>query len=119
MRSIAQWVMPTANNLKHKTGNVKTGNVKNSSCNAAGNWIEKGDISFEELRVNSAVVESHLAPPSDSRLLNNCVRVLSRHQEKSHSETGIKFRSTNKRKVYRHYRQRVPRCLTWAQDQFE
>lgn len=62
-------------------------------------WLAKGSLSLEKLRVDSTVVKSNIAPPSDSQLLNDGVRVLSRHMAKSYSATGIKFRFTDKRKA--------------------
>ena len=45
------------------------------------------------------LAKGHIAPPSDSQLLNDEVRVLSRHMAKSYSAAGIKFRFTDKRKA--------------------
>jgi len=44
-------------------------------------------------------VDSHITPPSDSQLLNDSVRVLSRHLAKCASQTGVKNRFTDKRKA--------------------
>lgn len=48
---------------------------------------------------NSTVVASHIAPPSDSQLLNDGVRVISRLLAKSKTETGVKVRFTDKCKA--------------------
>lgn len=61
--------------------------------------FEKGDISLEKLRVDSTVVKSNIAPPSDSALLNDGVRVLSRYLAKSRESTGKKIRFTDQRKA--------------------
>jgi IS5 family transposase len=45
------------------------------------------------------VVASHIAPPSDSQLLNDGVRVISRLLAKSKTETGVKVRFTDQRKA--------------------
>ena len=63
------------------------------------NWLVKGNISLKKIRIDSTVVKSNIAPPSDSQLLNDGVRVLSRLLSKSHSKTGIKHRFTDKRKA--------------------
>ena len=62
-------------------------------------WLTKENISLEKLHVDSTVVKSNITPPSDSQLLNDGVRVLSRLMAKSYSATGIKYRFTDKRKA--------------------
>jgi IS5 family transposase len=54
---------------------------------------------MDKLRIDSTVVASHIAPPSDSQLLNDGVRVISRLLAKSKTETGVKVRFTDQRKV--------------------
>lgn len=61
-------------------------------------WLANGTISLEKVRIDSTVVESDIAPPSDSQLLNDGVRVLSRLLTKCKSATGIKLRFTDQRK---------------------
>ena len=61
-------------------------------------WIKEGKMSLEKSRIDSTVVKSHITPPSDSQLLNDSIRVLSRHFAKSQSTTGVKIRFTDKRK---------------------
>jgi len=60
-------------------------------------WLKKEKISLQELRIDSTVVASNIAPPSDSNMLNDGVRVLSRFLMKSRDVTGIKIRFTDKR----------------------
>ena len=62
-------------------------------------WVEDGKMSLEKSRIDSTVVKSHITPPSDSQLLNDSVRVLSRYFAKSQSTTGVKIRFTDKRKA--------------------
>jgi len=62
-------------------------------------WINDGDVSCCQMRIDSTVVKSNIAPPSDSQLLNDCVRVLSRKLLKSRDRTGIRIRFTDKRKA--------------------
>ena len=62
-------------------------------------WVEEGKMSLEKSRIDSTVVKSHITPPSDSQLLNDSVRVLSRYFAKSQSKTGVKIRFTDKRKA--------------------
>ena len=61
-------------------------------------WVENRTISVDKLRVDSTVVASNIAPPSDSQLLNDSIRVLSRLLAKSQLATGIKFRFHDQRK---------------------
>lgn len=61
--------------------------------------FEKKVISLEKLRVDSTVVHSNIASPSDSQLLNDGVRVLSRYLSKSRDFIGVKIRFTDQRKA--------------------
>ncbi len=62
-------------------------------------WFKSGDITLERLRIDSTVITSNITPPSDSQLLNDCVRVLSRNMAKMKEVTGIKLRFTDQRKA--------------------
>ena len=59
--------------------------------------IVSGIIDIENLRIDSTVTQSNIAPPSDSSLLEDGVRVLSRLMAKSKASTGIRLRFTDKR----------------------
>lgn len=61
--------------------------------------MENGTMSLDKIRVDSTVVKSNITPPSDSQLLNDSVRVLSRYLAKSYQYTGLKIRFTDKRKT--------------------
>lgn len=61
-------------------------------------WLQQGVLSMEKLRIDSTVVASNIAPPSDSQLLNDGVRVLSRLLAKSKDATGVKIRFTDQRR---------------------
>jgi len=50
------------------------------------------------LRIDSTVTDSNIATPSDSQLLNDGVRVLSRLMSQSRNVTGVKIRFTDQRK---------------------
>jgi IS5 family transposase len=63
--------------------------------------VDQGDIDLSKIRIDSTVVKSNIAPPSDSQLLNDGVRVLSRLLAKSVSRTGIKIRFKDFRKASR------------------
>ncbi len=60
--------------------------------------FEQGVLDVTCLRVDSSVVKSNIAPPSDSRLLDDGIRVLSRLFAKSRDCTGVRLRLTDYRK---------------------
>ena len=61
-------------------------------------WIDQGTLSLDALRIDSTVVASNIAPPLDSQLLNDGVRVLSRLMSQSKKVTGVKSRFVDQRK---------------------
>jgi len=61
-------------------------------------WIEQGELSVEAVRIDSTVVDSNIAPPLDSQLLDDGVRVLSRLMSKSNQMSGVKIRFCDQRK---------------------
>jgi len=61
-------------------------------------WIEGGELSVDAVRIDSTVVDSNIAPPLDSQLLDDGVRVLSRLMFKSKEITGVKIRFVDQRK---------------------
>ena len=63
--------------------------------------FDKGTINIDLLRLDSTVVKSNIAPPLDSHLLDDGIRVLSRYFAKSRDCTGVKLRLTDHRKKSR------------------
>jgi len=61
-------------------------------------WVEEGELSLSTLRIDSTVVDSNIAPPRDSQLLDDGVRVLSRLMSYSKTRTGVKVRFVDQRK---------------------
>lgn len=61
-------------------------------------WVGERRLSVASLRIDSTVVVSNIAPPSDSQLLADGVRVLSRLMAQSKKATGIRLRFTDQRK---------------------
>jgi len=61
-------------------------------------WAEDGTIATQVIRIDSTVVPSNIAPPSDSGLLNDAIRVLSRLLSRSKVTTGISIKFNDKRK---------------------
>lgn len=66
-------------------------------------WIlhNQGVMDFTTMRMDSTVVETNIAEPSDSRLLDDGIRVLSRLFSKSQARTGVKIRLTDYRAASR------------------
>jgi len=54
--------------------------------------FNEGVMDPELTRLDSTVVKSHIAPPSDSQLLDDGIRVLSRLFAQSRGRTGVKLR---------------------------
>lgn len=69
--------------------------------------FEQGLMEVDCLRVDSTVVNSNIAPPSDSRSLDDGIRVLSRFFAKSRDCTGVKLRLTDYRKPSRSLAARI------------
>jgi IS5 family transposase len=61
--------------------------------------FDMGTVNVDTVRIDSTVVKSNIAPPSDSRQLNDSVRVLSRCLAKSQAVTGVKVRFRDFRKA--------------------
>lgn len=61
-------------------------------------WLSQGKVSLDRLRIDSTVVDSNIAPPLDSGLLEDGIRVLSRLMANSTISTGVKIRFTDQRK---------------------
>jgi IS5 family transposase len=61
--------------------------------------FDAGIIDVDTVRIDSTVVKSAIAPPSDSHQLNDSIRVLSRYLAKSQTVTGIKIRFNDFRKA--------------------
>ena len=60
--------------------------------------FENNTLKLDWLRIDSTVTDSNIAIPSDSQLLNDGVRVLSRIMSQSKDKTGVKIRFTDQRK---------------------
>ena len=60
--------------------------------------FNKNQMRPELMRLDSTVVKSHIAPPSDSRLLDDGIRVLSRLYAQSRDRTDVKLRLVDYRK---------------------
>lgn len=67
---------------------------------AQDTWA-RGGLETHVMRLDSTVVKSHIATPSDSQLLDDGIRVLSRLFAKSQDRTGVKLRLTDYRQPSR------------------
>jgi IS5 family transposase len=79
--------------------------------------LDTGVASLDKLRIDSTVVASHIAAPSDSQLLNDGVRVISRLLAKSKADTGLKIRFTDKRKAAKSLAFRIFNAKKAAKDE--
>lgn len=89
--------MPSRSGLQSTIRSIKPETLEKAHEVLSGMWLEKGHLSMDKLRIDSTVVASNIAPPSDSQLLNDSVRVLSRLLTKSKDITGVKVRFVDQR----------------------
>jgi len=61
-------------------------------------WVSQGELSVDSLRIDSTVESSNIHAPSDSQLLNDGIRVLSRMMAMSKKRLGVKLRFVDQRK---------------------
>jgi IS5 family transposase len=61
-------------------------------------WANDGTIDPQVTRIDSTVVKSNIAEPSDSQLLSDGIRVLSRLLSRSKIKTGVSIKYNDKRK---------------------
>jgi IS5 family transposase len=90
--------MPSRSGLQSTIRRIKPETLEAVHEILSQNWLEQGILSMEKLRIDSTVVASNIAPPCDSHLLNDGIRVLSRLLTKSKDVTGIKIRFTDQRR---------------------
>lgn len=64
----------------------------------AQQWHAEKVIDFSHLRIDSTVVQSNISAPSDSQLLNDGIRIVSRHLAKLKHRFGVPFRFWDQRK---------------------
>jgi IS5 family transposase len=90
--------MPSRSGLQSTIRRIKPETLEAIHEILSQNWLEQGVLSMEKLRIDSTVVASNIAPPCDSHLLNDGIRVLSRLLTRSKDTTGIKIRFTDQRR---------------------
>jgi len=91
-------VAPSRSGLQSTIRSIKAETLEAVHEIISENWLQKGILSLEKLRIDSTVVKSNITPPSDSQLLNDGIRVLSRLLVKSKIMTGVKIRFVDQRK---------------------
>jgi IS5 family transposase len=89
---------PKRSSLQASIRQVKSDTLKKVFQVLSLKHLDSGNLTLEQIRIDSSVVKSNIADPSDSQLLNDGVRVLSRLLSKSRESTGVKIRFTDKRK---------------------
>ncbi len=90
---------PSRSCLQSTIRSIKPETLERAHQVLTRNLLDTGIASLDKLRIDSTVVASNIAPPSDSQLLNDGVRVISRLLAKSKTDTGLKVRFTDKRKA--------------------
>lgn len=88
---------PRKSSLQQTIRSIRPETLENVHRLLMQRWLADTDVTCEKLRIDSTVVKSNIAPPSDSQLLEDCIRVLSRQLSKSREITGVKIRFTDKR----------------------
>lgn len=98
---IANGVSPKKSSLQASIRRITPQTLEKLFQALSSKCFNDGAISLEKIRIDSTVVNSNIAPPSDSQLLSDGVQVLSRLLAKSRDMTGVKMRFTDKRKAAR------------------
>ena len=78
--------------------------------------FEDNTLSLDWLRIDSTVTDSNIATPSDSQLLNDGIRVLSRLMSLSKDATGVKIGFTDQRKKSKSLSYRIFHAKTSVKD---
>lgn len=90
---------PGRSGLQATIRRIRAGTLEEVFQILSSAWFKEGAISLEVIRIDSTVVKSNIADPSDSQLLDDGARVLSRLMAKSRDLTGVKIRFTDQRKT--------------------
>lgn len=90
---------PKKSCLQENIRRIKPETLEKVNLILINSWIDSGDISCKQIRIDATVTHANISKPSDSQLLNDCIRVLSRLFSKSRDQTEINIRFTDKRKA--------------------
>lgn len=91
--------MPSRSGLQSAIRRITPETLEKAHQVLVKSLTEQDIVSLDKLRIDSTVVASNIASPSDSQLLNDGVRVLSRILAKSKQVTGVKVRFVDQRKT--------------------
>ena len=89
--------MPSRSGLQSTIRCIKPQTLEQIHEHLSKHWLADGILSTQSIRIDSTVVASNMTPPSDSQLLNDGIRVLSRLLAKSKDINGIRIRLTDQR----------------------
>jgi IS5 family transposase len=90
--------MPSRSGLQSTIRQITPGTLEKINTVLIRHWLEQGDLSVESLRIDSTVVLSNIHEPSDSSLLDDGIRVISRLMATCKDQIGVKLRFTDQRK---------------------
>ena len=90
---------PSRSGLQSTIRRIRAETLESIHHTVMGSWLTNDDIRTKQLRIDSTVVQSNIAPPLDSQLLNDGIRVLSRLLAKSQNISGVKVRTVDQRKL--------------------
>ena len=90
--------LPSRSGLQSTIRRITPQTLKKLNQSLMCEWVFQGELSVDSLRIDSTVVLSNIHAPSDSQLLNDGIRVLSRMMAMSKKRLGIKLRFTDQRK---------------------
>ena len=91
--------MPSRSGLQSTIRRILPQTLEKSNQLAMSSWVDEKILSVKSLRIDSTVVKSNILTPSDSQLLDDGVRVLSRLMFQSKKRTGVKIRFVDQRKA--------------------
>ena len=89
---------PSRSGLQSAIRHIRPETLEQANQILMSDLLEKNTLKLDWLRIDSTVTDSNIATPSDSQLLNDGVRVLSRLMSQSKDKTGVKIRFTDQRK---------------------
>jgi IS5 family transposase len=89
---------PSRSGLQSTIRHICPGTLEQANQILMSRLFEDNTLSLDWLRIDSTVTDSNIAKPSDSQLLNDGVRVLSRLMSQSKDVTSVKIRFTDQRK---------------------
>jgi IS5 family transposase len=90
--------MPRRSGLQSTIRQITAQTLEKANNLLISDWLGQGVLSIESLRIDSTVVLSNIHDPSDSQLLNDSIRVLSRLMATCKDRLGVKLRFTDQRK---------------------